>query len=123
MRSLERNKQSFYYALYTGVTDVTDSNGDLTGEKTITYGTPTEMRANIAPVEGTAIIEQFGVDSRYSRLVSTTDMDCPIDLQTVLWIDELTTNPANYKVIGVRRSLNSVIYVVSEIHKGGAASA
>lgn len=122
MRSLERNKQKFYYALYSGVTDVTDSNGDLTGEKTITYGTPTEMRANIAPASGTAIIEQFGVDSRHSRLISTTDMACPLDLQTVLWIGEVTTNPPNYKVVGIARSLNSINYVVSEIHRGGVSA-
>ena len=122
MRSLERNKQKFYYALYSGVTDVTDSNGDLTGEKTITYGTPTEMRANIAPTSGTEIIEQFGVDSRYSRLISTTDMACPLDLQTVLWIGEATTNPPNYKVVGIARSLNSITYVVSEIHRGGVSA-
>ena len=120
MRSLERNKQSFYYALYSGVTDVTDSNGDLTGEKTITYGTPTEMRANIAPPKGMAVIEQFGVDSRATRLISTTDMSCPLDLQSVLWIDEATTNPPNFRVVAVKRSLNSIIYGISEIHRGAA---
>ena len=120
MRGLERNKQSFYYALYSGVTDQTDSNGDLTGEKVITYGTPTEMRANIAPPKGLAIIEQFGVDSQCTRLICTTDMTCPLDLQSVLWIDEVTTNPPNFKVVDVKRSLNSIIYGISEIHRGAA---
>ena len=120
MRGLERNKQSFYYALYSGVTDQTDSNGDLTGEKVITYGTPTEMRANIAPPKGLAVIEQFGVDSQCTRLICTTDMTCPLDLQSVLWIDEATTNPPNFKVVDVKRSLNSIIYGISEIHRGAA---
>ena len=120
MRGLERNKQSFYYALYSGVTDQTDSNGDLTGEKVITYGTPTKMRANIAPPKGLAVIEQFGVDSQCTRLICTTDMTCPLDLQSVLWIDEATTNPPNFKVVDVKRSLNSIIYGISEIHRGAA---
>lgn len=121
MRSLERNKQKFYYALYQGVTEATDSNGDYTGEQTITYGTPTAMYANIAPANGTAIIEQFGVDSRYTRLISTTDMGCPLDLQSVLWIDTTdTTAPPGFKVVGIRRSINSLVIIISEIHRGGA---
>ena len=120
MRGLERNKQSFYYALYSGVTDQTDSNGDLTGEKVVTYGTPVEMRANIAPAQGPAISEQFGVDGRYTRLICTTDMACPLDLQSVLWVDTATTNPPDYKVVGMQKSLNSIIYVISEIHRGTA---
>ena len=118
MRSLFRNKQTFYYALYGSETDVIDSNGNLTGEKSLTYDNIVEMRANIAPVTGTALIEQFGIDSRYSRLISTTDMDCPLAETSVLWIGIPTTDAPNYKVVAVRRSINSVRILVTEIQRG-----
>ena len=43
MRSLERNKQTFYYALYSAVTEVKDENGDYTGEREITYSSPVSI--------------------------------------------------------------------------------
>lgn len=118
MRSLFRNKQTFYYALYGSEADVIDSNGNLTGEKALTYDNIVEMRANIAPATGTALIEQFGIDSRYSRLISTTDMDCPLAETSVLWIGIPTTDAPNYKVVAVRRSINSVRILVTEIQRG-----
>lgn len=115
MRSMTRNKRPIYYALYLGYNDVTDSNGDLTGEKRITYTTPVLWEANYNPGGGTTVIAQFGTDESYTRIISTSDMNCPINEQSLLWIERSSDEAPNYKVTAVRRSINSIRYVCEQI--------
>lgn len=115
MLSLERNKQTIYYALYQGSTDVVDSDGFYTGEKTSTYCTPVEMRVNVSPARGDTDVDIFGINEKYSKTLVTTDMNCPITETTRLWIGIDTTEPYNYRVVRVAKSLNSIVIAIEEV--------
>lgn len=83
MRSLERNKSTFYYALRDWETEQTDEFDN----QLVVYKPLRRMRAHISPASGTTAIEQFGYNIRYDKVIVTTEMDCPIDEDTVLIID------------------------------------
>ena len=96
MRCLKRNKQTFYYCLYDSASDIKDTNGNLTGEQKIAYHEAVEMQANISPATGQSNIEQFGNLENYDKVIVTADMNCPIDENTVLFIDK----DPEYPIIG-----------------------
>ena len=56
MRTVHRNKREISYALYSGVTDVVDSEGNLTGEQTVSYAAPVTTRMNVSGGRGRAEI-------------------------------------------------------------------
>lgn len=120
VRALERNKQSFWYALYNGETELTDEDGNYTGDMGISYGEPVQMKANISAAKGSAGFELFGSDLQYSKTIVTTEMDCPITEESALWIGENPTDedgndmPHNYVVRGIAKSLNSIVYAIAE---------
>lgn len=121
MKALSQNKQTIYYKLLDGVSDV-EIGGLKTGEKQKTYSMLTQARVNVSSARGTADVEQFGVTDNYDRTLVTDDMTCPIDEQSILWIgispyDESTGAevPHNYKVVRVARSLNSLMYAIRKV--------
>ena len=124
MMCLAQNKQKFYYAVYSGMSDTVDSNGNYTGAKTKTYGSPVEMWANISAARGDATVEQFGVDDNYSRTIVTDDLSCPIDTDSKLWIGTPAVDSGgnvlqhNYRVVRVAKSLNSITYAIREVNPG-----
>ena len=133
MKALARNKQSLWYALPTGtLTDVKDDNNFYTGEQTLVYATPVKTAMNISPATGRAVLEWFGIATNYDKVLVTDDMNCPITIDTILWIglDPTTTtvnngvsttvnNPHNYVVNRIAKSLNSIVYGVTEVSVGG----
>lgn len=115
MRSLARNKQKIYYALYGGKEDIRDEWGNLTGESHLTYGDPVEYRINVSAARGTADVEQFGINANYAKTMVTNDLSCPIDETTRLWIGIEPTKPHNYVVVSVAKSINSITYAIREV--------
>ena len=129
MRDLKRNQQTFYYALYQGRSDVSDSSGFKTGEKYVSYGAPVEMRANISPADGSTYDAIFGKDLQYSKTLVTCNMDCPIDEESVLWIGKdpyvsqvsgsstiSVLTPHNYTVTKVARGLGNIVYAIKQVN-------
>lgn len=120
MRCLKRNQRFFWYALYNGETELTDSDGLYTGEIGPGYETPVQMKANISASKGTADTELFGEDLQYSRTIATDDMNCPITEESAVWIErepvdgEGNAVPHNYVVKGVAKSLNHIVYAVAK---------
>ena len=89
MRGLERNKREFWYCLLKeeGTLPIIDQSGNEIG--TIPYyDSDVSMRANISPATGYAQNEMFGNLDSYDKVIVTTEMDCPIDEHTVLFIDK-----------------------------------
>ena len=119
MRSLRRNKQTFYYALYLGNTEVIDEFGDRTGQYVPSYTEPTEYRANISPARGTTDLEQFGINSNYTKVIVTSDMNCPFEETTRLWIGIDPTQSYNYVVVQRAESLNSISFAIREVTTSG----
>lgn len=118
MRLLQKNKQTLYYALYSSKTMATDANGLKTGEVVETYASPVEMSANISPARGSAELEMFGINTNYSKTIATGEMNCPISETSRIWIGvtpNLAANNWNYEVVGVAKSLNSIVYAVKEV--------
>lgn len=121
MKSLLRNKQTFYYSLYTGTTDGVDEDGYLTGEEIRSYTNPQPMKASIAEPSGYTAIMQFGTNLAYDRQL-VFDRDPGFDEYTILWIDHLPVvdgveTPHDYRVVRVSRSLNVVSVFVRKVNE------
>ena len=169
MRSQRKNKRRFWYCKYlghrapgdiatagvaiAGITEagdttedelfIVDEYGNITGEILNRYSDPIEMTANISPATGSAQEETFGQLDNYDKVIVTTDLNCPINEQSVLFIDmepeftEVSVNTVsdadstvlgndeeestyrlpkfNYIVRRVAKSLNSVSIAVSKV--------
>ncbi len=119
MRSLERNKQTVYYALFLKNKDVTDQYGNKTGEYEPVYTDPIELKINVSPAKGSVYHRQFGDSVEYDKVLATTNTNLPITESSVFWIDSLKTKgPHDYTVTRVGRSLNSVSYAVKRVNLG-----
>ena len=123
MRALKRNKQKIYYANYTGRSEVTDENGLITGETSISYTNPVGVNVNVSASRGEAYIDLFGTDLNYTKAI-VSDTDLGIDENSVLWVGKeayqttSTTSvitPYNYIVASIAKSLNSVVYAIREV--------
>ena len=143
MRTLERNKRTFYYCLYDTTGVVLDEYGNETGEPIVIYHDPVKMRANISEATGMSSAEQFGILENYDKVIVTDWMDCPIDESTVLFVDKRqefalarthvvvpAVPPAtedtveiavvevpvpDYRVVRVSKSLNSVSIAIKRL--------
>lgn len=122
MKTLERNKQTFYYAVYISETEIMD--GELhTFDHNPSYGAWTEFRANISPARGESSADVFGADVSYDKVIVTDDLSCPIDEHTVLAIDiapneRSTTSDLpvyDYIVTKKAKSLNFIQYAVEKV--------
>lgn len=136
MRVLERNKQELWFANPTSTQYATDSNGFKTGEKTVTYGTPTKVRmsmaissgANNLGSQGIATIEPYGLATGYTHRAVTEDLNCLMGELSHIWFGILPTheeviggktvtvlNPHNFVVVRKAKSLNHLIYYLKEV--------
>ena len=86
MRGANRNKQLFWYALYSGKEPTYDEYGNENGWNVI-YTNPEMERGNISPGTGEAVAQLFGYDDTYDHMIGPLPIDTPIDEYAVLWID------------------------------------
>lgn len=121
MKIMNRNKRPCWYLLYRGTELEKDANGYETGEKSVKYADPVKMEANISPASGYAQIQQFGQFISYDKVIITDDTACPIDENTVLFIDKKPEykdgKPLyDYVVKQIAKSLNLVSIAVSKVN-------
>lgn len=142
MRSLNRNKQVMYYALYEDSKPIyeTDENGNIIydimpdgtkipqeiGSSETGYSAPVEFRANISTAKGEGANEVFGVSLDYTRSISTNDVSLPICETSLIWLENepkynddgsVDGDSADYTVVQVAKSINSIMYAVKQITK------
>ena len=136
MKTLKRNKRPFYYCLYKGEIPIIDDWMNESGETIITYEDAVLMEANISQATGQSNTEQFGNLENYDKVIVTDWIDCPIDENSVLFIDKkpewkdaeyneqtaITVTGAtvkvpvyDYTVRRVAKSLNSISIAVSKV--------
>lgn len=136
MRCLKRNQRPFYYCLYKEEIPILDDYGNETGQTIVVYDEAVEMMANISQATGQSNTEQFGNLENYDKVIVTDDLNCPIDENSVLFIDkepeykEADYNEAtaitfvestvqvpvyDYIVRRVAKSLNSISIAVSKV--------
>ena len=85
-----RNDTDFWFCLLNPDVQeaVIDENGNETGEVIPAYQEAVPMYANVSPATGLSNTEQFGNLDNYDKVIVTRDMECPIDENTVLFIDK-----------------------------------
>lgn len=115
MRTLRRNKRTLYYATYRGREQLVDANGNKTGEYAEKYNDPVELKANYSASSGSASEDVFGIGSNYSKTMVVEDVNCPIDEQTIVWIDKPTTEKHNFVVARKAVSVNATMYALVEV--------
>ena len=116
MRTLKRNKRPVAYAFYEGVTELSDSDGNLTGEYSVQYTAPVKALMNVSGGRGQADIALFGLTQTFGRTATTEDLDVPWNTQTVMWIEtDPDTEPFDYRVVAVSRTINQVVLALSEV--------
>lgn len=131
MRCMNRNKVTFFYALYERKEPIVDEYGNTTGEHEVIHGNPLEYSANISAAKGETQTRQFGENEVYDKVIVADNTAPPIDEYSVLWIDTMpqldengalatdesgkVITPYDYVVTKVARSLNSVSIAVSKV--------
>lgn len=120
MRTLKRNQLPIWYCQYSGETELTDTDGNYTGEHGPSYLPPVKLMANVSPATGYSNNEMFGNLTDYDRVVVTDKIDVPIDENTVLFFgktpdDPMSADGYNYIVRRVAKSLNSVAIAIQKV--------
>ena len=143
MRNLRKNQQKLWYSTYADqiILYKRDENGEIEyiddgegnqipieiGTKA-GYNSPVIFYANISMSGGEARQTEYGFDiGSYEAVIVTADKSLPIDELSLIWhtteptigidgtVDETT---ADYSVIAVKPSLNSVKYLLKKVAKG-----
>lgn len=121
MKLMKRNLTSVHYCLYKERVSLKDKDGYETGEYGVGYDNPVKMQCSVSPATGYAQAQMFGNFESYDKVLITDDMSCPIDENTVLFIDKEPEFDDNgkpifdYTVRRVAKSLNSISYAVSKV--------
>lgn len=124
MKTLNRNKRKLYYCLYQDAEEIVDEYGNATGQYRPVYEEPVELYANISHATGYAQTEQFGNLDSYDKVIVTDWIECPIDENTVLFVDKEPEHNTegelmfDYTVRRVAKSLNSVSIAISKVNVG-----
>lgn len=134
VRALKRNQKTLYYQLYSEHVPVyeTDLDGNiiydpvtgeplLTGDYTVGYADPVKFRANVSPARSEAQTEPFGVNTDYDKVICSCDLTLPIDELSQVFVDRKPEDGkgADYKVVKVARSINSVLFAIKQLPDGG----
>jgi len=123
MRLCERNKQPLWYANYASHTEIVDEYNNATGEYTITYSSPTKAEWNVSVVESEAEVAMFGIQA-IDTIVGVAEKDgFPMTETSILWYgitptikeDGTTDTAHNYRVVGIRPSLNTVRFYAQKV--------
>lgn len=116
MRDLRRNQIKVYYSNYEKSTELIDEYGNSTGQYEITYSEPEMIMISASASKGSADNQHFGNLLDYDRVLITSNINCNIDENTVLWIDNLDTEkPHDYIVKKVARSINQIQIAVKKV--------
>lgn len=135
MKCMQRNKSSFFYALYESKEEIKDEYGNATGEYELKYGNPIQSFANISAAKGETSTRQFGESEDYDKIVVFDNEAPPIDEYSVLWVDTKPSlnedgslvkdengnavTPHDYIVKKVAKSLNVVSIAISKVNVSG----
>lgn len=116
MRVVNRNRRPVAYAFYEGTTELTDENGNFTGEFQVNYSDPVRALMNVSGGRGQANVRLFGIGSEFDRTIVTDDLETPFSTDTVFWIETDPDNaPFDYRVVRVARTINQVVLGLTEV--------
>jgi len=136
MRTLNKNKQTIYYALKADREAVVSTEDKIIvdgeevyideGDYTITYTVPEAFSANISFSGSETTDVEFGLDmSAYDAIIVTDIRALPITETSLIWFETeppTTTgdgSTADYSVVAVRHSLNQTKAILKRRVKNG----
>lgn len=115
MRTLDKNKRSFYVSSPITEQPILDKDGFETGETEIKYSEPVKQRGNISEAQGESANKEFGNITDYDKVIVLSKLSCPITETSRLWVDNTDiTKPADYSVKCIARSLNSISVAIKK---------
>ena len=118
MRTLQRNRQKIWYALYQSIGDAVDDDGYATGEPDVSYSEPVETEMNVSGGRGTAQAQFFGMDNPFTHTAVTQDLTTPFDTTTVFWFGKTPGKNAddyNFVCTGVATTINGRVIALREV--------
>lgn len=116
MRTNQRNKKTVWFALYQGISDVTDADGNLTGEHPVTYGEPMAVRMKVSRKNGVSKPDAPGMTDPFTVSLITDDLVTPFDTSTIWWVGVQPTEPHNFRCTGVATSINTRTIYLEEVN-------
>ena len=130
MRTMSRNRQTFYEAELLEAVMGQDTDGNYT-EVQNEYSIPRERVAVITPASGMSDLQLFGANENYDKVITLNKGETYLKVGSVLWIDtpiELAVGgtlaknedgtlktPYNYVVVRVSESLNFVTVAIRKV--------
>lgn len=119
MRSLLRNQQPIFFKLFLGQEEIIDEYGNPTGSFLPIHSELMSAMLCVSPNKGNSEVEQFGSLEDYDRTATTADAKCPIDENSILWVDGAdTSQPHNYIVKRRAPWKNSVQFALKQVTVG-----
>lgn len=123
MRSMTRNRRSFYYADLISVGMSQDADGNYV-ENVMTYSNPVKAEGVITPASGEAQMQLFGMNELYDKAITLNLGENFLEIGSVLWVDVVpvidektgkTDTPYDYIVVKVSNSLNFVNVAIRKV--------
>lgn len=141
MRTLQKNKQTIYYANQTGLVPIyeKDENGDIkyieidgvktpveTGNYEMSYGKAVDVSGNITMSGDESSETEYGIDSSgYDAVLILDKGEADISETSVVWFENnvrykdtenqsADPNSADYKVLKKVPSLNGLKYILGK---------
>lgn len=115
MRSLKRNQTTVYYANLLEEKQAKDENGYLTGENIPIYDEKKPLDIYVSANTGDISSQMFGNLSDYDRVMSVSDVNCPINEDSLLWIGVSKDAPHNFVVKKKAVSLNETVFAIKQV--------
>ena len=116
MMNLARNTFTVWFQVYQGEQEIVDEYGNKTGSFAPSYGPLQSTQMVVSPNRGDASLEMFGTLLDYDRTISTADTACPINEQTILWLDGApTSDPYTHYVKQRAPWKNSLVFAVKQV--------
>lgn len=121
MKLMKRNLLPVHYCLFDKKETITDENGYETSEVAVHYQEPVKLLCSVSPAKGYAQAGMFGNLESYDKVLITDDVTCPIDENTVLFVDKEPAYNAegtplyDYIVRRVAKSFNNISYAISKV--------
>lgn len=117
MRTMNRNRQTFYHASL--VSSTMGTSGGVYTELTYVYDKPTQAKAVITAANGEAETQLFGADERYDKVITLNPGEDYLAIGSILWVDTMPTikkdgsteTPYDYVVTKVGKSLAGFVIV------------
>ena len=108
MRGLMRNKRKVFYKNFVQTVYEEDSSGNKTGKKKAAYTDAKFMFASVSTPTGTSVLEMFGTNENYDKIVVADMPSIEITENSILWLDHAYGEdvPHDYVVLRVVRNHN-----------------